>query len=373
MKRIICFVMMAAMLLCVGFGTKSNAAAEPGQEPNFELQPVALDASDPDYNPYAVCREITFTPVDDPSISARELGIMRIQESGGSDFLDCFDDEFLELISTATSVSVAETYYLEQYDELTGEADLVAVSYEEFMNAEPAETEEPIDDELPIIVPGGEEAQGTNAGVIARVDRGHLMVVCKMYQLSGIQSGYCMTTDFRWLAMPAYRGTDLLGITRDSSTAEIPGGFKGYIKYKENKQLYSSIGGRMTVYPVQTVGHSQNLANDDRTSHGYGIRFNVPNNVNPPASMFPNQTFWAREYYNLSGHVQYCGLLKLPSISPQNFNHWVTYLHQKGYQLGLSFSFSVTYPFGASLSVEPRFSPKFNYVPFTVLARYVIK
>lgn len=41
MKRIICFVMMAAMLLCVGFGTKSNAAAEPGQEPDFELQPVA--------------------------------------------------------------------------------------------------------------------------------------------------------------------------------------------------------------------------------------------------------------------------------------------------------------------------------------------
>lgn len=241
------------------------------------------------------------------------------------------------------------------------------------MNAEPAETEEPIDDELPIIVPGGEEAQGTNSGVIARVDRGKLMVVCKMYQLSGIQSGYCMTSDFRWLAMPAYRGTDLLGITRGSNTAEIPGGFKGYIKYKENKRLYSSIGGRLTVSPVQTVGHSQNLANDDRTSRGYGIRFNVPNNVNPPASMFPNQTFWARKYYNLSGHVQYCGLLKLPSISPQNFNHWVTYLHQKGYQLGLGFSFSVTYPFGASLSVEPRFSPKFTYVPFTVLARYVIK
>ena len=35
--------------LCVGFGTKSNAAAEPGQEPNFELQPVDLDASDPGY------------------------------------------------------------------------------------------------------------------------------------------------------------------------------------------------------------------------------------------------------------------------------------------------------------------------------------
>ena len=108
MKRIICLTMMAAMLFCSAFGIKSSAAAEPGQEPDFELQPVALDASDPDYNPYAVCREITFTPVDDPNISARELGIMRIQESGGSDFLDCFDDEFLELISTATSVIVTE-------------------------------------------------------------------------------------------------------------------------------------------------------------------------------------------------------------------------------------------------------------------------
>ena len=74
MKRIICLTMMAAMLFCSAFGIGSSATAEPGQEPDFELQPVALDASDPDYNPYAVCREITFTPVDDPNISARELG-----------------------------------------------------------------------------------------------------------------------------------------------------------------------------------------------------------------------------------------------------------------------------------------------------------
>ena len=145
MKRIICFVMMAAMLLCVGFGTKSNAAAEPGQEPDFELQPVALDASDP----YAVCREITFTPVDDPNISARELGIMRIQESGGSDFLDCFDDEFLELISTATSVIVTEAYFLEEGD--SEETELVAVSYEEFMNAE---SDDSVGEDIPVIVPG---------------------------------------------------------------------------------------------------------------------------------------------------------------------------------------------------------------------------
>lgn len=149
MKRIICFVMMAAMLLCVGFGTKSNAAAEPGQEPNFELQPVALDASDPDYNPYAVYREITFTPVDDPNISARELGIMRIQESGGSDFLDCFDDEFLELISTATSVIVTEAYFLEEGD--SEETELVAVSYEEFMNAE---SDDSVGEDIPVIVSG---------------------------------------------------------------------------------------------------------------------------------------------------------------------------------------------------------------------------
>ena len=116
MKKIICLTMMAAMLFCSAFGIGSSATAEPGQEPDFELQPVALDASDPDYNPYAVCREITFTPVDDPNISARELGIMRIQESGGSDFLDCFDDEFLELISTATSVIVTEAYFLEEGD-----------------------------------------------------------------------------------------------------------------------------------------------------------------------------------------------------------------------------------------------------------------
>ena len=137
MKRIICLTMMAAMLFCSAFGIKSSATAEPGQEPNFELQPVALDASDPDYNPYAVCREITFTPVDDPSISARELGIMR------------FDDEFLELISTATSVIVTEAYFLEEGD--AEEMELVAVSYEEFMNAE---SDDSVGEDIPVIVSG---------------------------------------------------------------------------------------------------------------------------------------------------------------------------------------------------------------------------
>lgn len=49
MKRIICLIMMAAMLFCSAFGIGSSATAEPGQEPNFELQPVDLDASDPGY------------------------------------------------------------------------------------------------------------------------------------------------------------------------------------------------------------------------------------------------------------------------------------------------------------------------------------
>ena len=149
MKKIICLIMMAAMLFCSAFGIGSSATAEPGQEPDFEIQPVALDASDPDYNPYAVCREITFAPVDDPNISARELGIMRIQESGGSDFLDCFDDEFLELISTATSVIVTEAYFLEEGD--AEETELVAVSYEEFMNAE---SDDSVGEDIPVIVPG---------------------------------------------------------------------------------------------------------------------------------------------------------------------------------------------------------------------------
>ena len=134
MKKIICLIMMAAMLFCSAFGIGSSATAEPGQDPDFELQPVALDASDPDY---------------DPNISARELGIMRIQESGGSDFLDCFDDEFLELISTATSVIVTEAYFLEEGD--SEEMELVAVSYEEFMNAE---SDDSVGEDIPVIVPG---------------------------------------------------------------------------------------------------------------------------------------------------------------------------------------------------------------------------
>ena len=125
MKKIICLTMMAAMLFCSAFGIGSSATAEPGQEPDFEIQPVALDASDPDYNPYAVCREITFAPVDG------------------------FDDEFLELISTATSVIVTEAYFLEEGD--SEEMELVAVSYEEFMNAE---SDDSVGEDIPVIVPG---------------------------------------------------------------------------------------------------------------------------------------------------------------------------------------------------------------------------
>ena len=73
MKKIICLTMMAAMLFCSAFGIGSSATAEPGQEPDFEIQPVALDASDPDYNPYAVVAEtgihaveLVFAEADEP-------------------------------------------------------------------------------------------------------------------------------------------------------------------------------------------------------------------------------------------------------------------------------------------------------------------
>ena len=60
MKRIICLTMMAAMLFCSAFGIKSSAQQNPAKSRTSEIQPVALDASDPDYNPCAVCRESTF-------------------------------------------------------------------------------------------------------------------------------------------------------------------------------------------------------------------------------------------------------------------------------------------------------------------------
>lgn len=181
--------------------------------------------------------------------------------------------------------------------------------------------------------------------------------------------GYYMVSDFVWTKMPLYRSTDVFAITRDTGTVEVPK-FFGRIQYSEKRRIYNSFGNTVTVSSVQNYSYTQNLSNDAPANTGYGIRFNVPADVAPPSYMFPNQIFTSRQYHSLRGHVHYYGYLRYPSITPQYFNHWITYLHKKGYAVNLGSSFSVSYPIGAAISIEPRFAPKFDKLTYTLLAKW---
>lgn len=166
--------------------------------------------------------------------------------------------------------------------------------------------------------------------------------------------------------MPSYRGTDLFALTRDTGTVEVPN-FKGYLQYSERRRTYNSFGGHVTV-STGYYTHKEYPANDDKTNSGFGIRYTVPYDVAPPVSMPANRLMIASQYSNLKGYVCYDGYLRYPGIVPQYFNHWITYIHQKGWALGLGFSFSVEYPKGAAINIEPRFTKKFDRMNETVLA-----
>lgn len=136
MKKFFCFSLMVAMLLCAVMvmpSSGSNAA----EEADFSLVPDSDPMADlQNNNPYAIQSEITFTPVRNAP-SARELGIMRLREAGCSDFtIECFSDEDLEILSTATKVLISTSYFAETIDEESGESSMAGVSYEDFMRLE---------------------------------------------------------------------------------------------------------------------------------------------------------------------------------------------------------------------------------------------
>ena len=376
MKKLFSFLLAAAMIVSVIAAVPSNASANSPDDPAFYSVPES-DPAFPEQSetPFVLQDEITFSPVRSTP-SSRELGIMRLREAGCSEFsIESFSDEELEQLSEAKKVIISTSYFAEVYDEDDGEASLINISYDNFIELEQQDVLED-DEQLPILLPSNatvEQGQVTPMAV-QNTNGGRLKVETRLFQISNSSNsgGYCVASEFLWFKMPSYRGTDVFAITRDSGTVEVPN-YHGRLQYIEKRRTYSSFGGTITATPAQSFLHTQYLSNDAPSNTGYGIRFNVPTDTNPPAYMFPNQIFVSRQYSNLCGHVHYYGYLRYPDISPQYFNHWTTYLHKKASAWGLGFSFSVSYPLGAAISIQPRFAPKFDRVNITLLAKWVKK
>lgn len=372
MKKAICFSLMVAMLFCSAAIMPSSASAVSAEENTFSLpaesDPAAALQND---NPYAVQSEITFSPVRNAP-SSRELGIMKLREAGCSDFtIESFSDEELELLSTATKVITSTLYFAEIYDEESGETSMVGISCEDFQRLEEQDVVE--EEEIPVLIPSdsGSEADIESLTITVPMNGGLLKVEPKLFRVvdSNNPGGYCVTSEFLWSRMPKFRGTDVFAITRDSGTVEVPN-FRGRIQYSERRRVYNSFGSTVTVSPAQYYTHAKSLSNDAPSNTGYGIRFNEPTDVPAPSYMFPNQLYTSRQYYNLRGHVRYYGYLRYPNITPQYFNHWITYLHKKGNAVNLGFSFSVSYPIAAAISIAPKFRPKFDRMDATLIARW---
>ncbi len=375
MKKLFSLLLTAAMIVSTLVAVPSGASASSPEEPTLysvpEYDPAFPEQSE---TPFAIQEEVTFSPVRSAP-SSRELGIMRLREAGCSDFtIESFSDEELEQFSEAKKVIIITSYYAEVYDADADEASLINVSYDNFIELEQQDALE--EEELPILLPSDANVEQEQISPMAayNTNGGRLIVESRLFQIANSSNpgGYCVASEFCWSKMPSYRGTDIFAITRDSGTVEVPN-YHGRLQYIEKRRTYSSLGGTITATPAQSYLHTQHLSNDAPANTGYGIRFNVPTDTNPPAYMFPNQVFISRQYSNLCGHVHYYGFLRYPGISPQYFNHWTTYLHKKASALGLGFSFSVSYPLGAEISIQPRFVPKFDRVNITLLAKWVKK
>lgn len=376
MKKLFSFLLAAAMIVSAIAAVPSNASANSPDEPAFYSVPES-DSAFPEQseNPFALQDEITFSPVR-RAPSSRELGIMRLREAGCSDFsIESFSDEELEQLSAAKKVIISTSYFAEVYDADSGEASLVNISYDNFIELEQEDVLED-EEELPILLPSDAnmEHEQESPMAIQNTNGGRLKVETRLFPIANSSNpgGYCVASEFCWSKMPSYRSTDVFAITRDSGTVAVPN-YQGRLQYVEKRRTYCSLGGTVTVSRPQSYLHTQSLPNDAPPNTGYGIRFNVPTDDNPPAYMFPNQIFVSRQYSNLCGHVHYYGYLRYPGISPQYFNHWTAYLHKKASALGLGFSFSVSYPIGAAISIQPRFVPKFDRLTIILLSKWVKK
>lgn len=132
MRKHICFVLSAVMLLCAVVGASPAITADSESEGAIYQMPDA-DVND---NPYAQQYEIVFAPVRG-TFSEEEIGLMHLRASKMPDYIiDSFTDEEIAEFAKATKAVISVSYYTETFDEVSGESSMVNISYEDFQQLE---------------------------------------------------------------------------------------------------------------------------------------------------------------------------------------------------------------------------------------------
>ena len=186
MKKIFSFLLAAAMIVSAIAAVPSNASAYSQDEPTFYLVPES-DTAFPEQSetPFVIQDEIIFSPVRSAP-SGRELGIMKLREAGCSDFsIESFSDEELEQLSTATKVIISTSYFAEVYDADSGEASLVNISYDNFIELEQQDILED-EEELPILLPSDANIENEQVSpmVVKNTNGGRLIVETRLFRIA---------------------------------------------------------------------------------------------------------------------------------------------------------------------------------------------
>jgi hypothetical protein len=302
------------------------------------------------------------------ALPSRDQATQNLLSSGFTqDFIDNLSENALEQIAQYDMAVVSMKYYTEELDRFPSvrneaESRMIEITSEEFIKRSGRNSSTFSHDVITIVDDNGVVLHDPNAkssfqpfNITSNVDGGTLQVTTAIFGVSGIQSQYCVVSEYIWSKMPSYRGTDFFGITRDNNTVIIPNAWENYYAYESDTYSLVAPGNGGAV--IWSYLHSnsypiKNIRNEDalNPSRGFAIRMNIPNDVIPSVMLAGSVSRATIQQYARGG-VYYQGALQQPSIRPTYFNHWSTYQHQKGTAWLSSPSISV--PLGASITVSP--------------------
>ena len=293
-----------------------------------------------------------------------EMGVDKLIACGHeSSFIDTMPEDVVKQISTSTEAINKTSYYKEvilDNENKEEAAEVVRISNDEF-EYRTAHGDDWIESQ--------NDSGVSTFATTENIDSGTLKVTTTLYSVSGGQlSQYMIVSSFVWTTMPKYRGTDFFCITRDSNTSVIPNSFGSTVTYYQQKYIFiANVGGVSSTKsgdPTTVTTSYENEASNPLD--GFAAKFLVPID-NIPVNMLAGTSAGGYVRYGLQGGCWYQGVLKQPTIVPQNFNHWSTYCHQKSTTWFSSPSVSV--PLGISVTVSPEASYSTSVID-TILATW---
>ena len=368
LKRLCFLSLSVAVFLSSQLGVSATA---PNAEASFVLQDNQT--------------VIRFSQGDCPNISPLEVASRNLLASGFTqDFIDNISDDSLVQIAQYDMSIVSVRYYAEDLTSSSfarGEVEsrMIEITADEFIQRSNLNHSSFNRDMITVVDENGailhnphDASQFQPFAITQNVDGGTIQVTTALFGVSGgVLSQFAVISEFVWTRMPNYRGTDFFGITRDNNTVIIPNAWDHYFAYERSVYFLMAPGGSGPVMwsYLRTHSHFYNtLRNEDANNptRGFAIRLNMPRDL-IPSFMLAGSSANATIYWGARGGVLYQGALQQPGIVPTHFNHWSTYLHQRGTTWLSSPSISV--PLGASITVSPAGSYSDPIVD-TILARW---